>query len=1099
MEKVGKIPEIITVFCPEIEVPVFTDRKFSEVFWERGYKTDKFYKRSVIISNPDFGKTYPESNFKTEICLGRDKNFLYIGVKCFDNEKEKIKFEHKENQGEIHLDDSIELFFDINHNHSEYYQLIINGEGYYSSFHRGKSGRKKFWNVNLKTKKIEVKDGWGIEIAIDIKSFKKAITKNSVWGFNAGRNFSAGDWEKRIPASLSPLHYNRWDIPSRFSDLYFTKTEIVLKNFFINGKSVFFNDKNIFISPQIKYGNNKLKIKITNRKKSEIEIIIKTGKEKEKFKINSSHLLCNFFKKYNKNERNKTIEIILKKGNRTFFIGRWDISILPLFEFKENLIFPEKSKIILNADNDFIKGKKIILQNNKIKKILKGRKELKLNIKNLSEINLSIIDKKGEILNEKKIHLKKIPHYLKPSSFEKKHPFLFKIDPSLIRKEKRLKIVYEKIKKEVDSFIKKPSPLPLQSCASLTLYRCFKHGARLINLGNGRHRCPVDGEILEDKLLDYSYLFWEHGKNFSIATFSSFLYLIEKKQKYLKIAKRILLFYSRNYDKFQYNISLFKENFHSGVIRDSILVESDLITMAAFTFDMIYNYLNEKERKIIKDGLLIPSCEKMMKFPGGKGNWKTHLNLALVSTGLVLRNEDFVQAGIGNERGFLFDMEKCVTKGGFWHQGAIGYHFYVLTPYTHMAEILLKSLNINLYKNKKFQKMFLAPVLFSFPDGSFPNIGTGGGGKISDYSPLYEISGEKVPALKPFIPYLVKFLSYDKEEGNELLLLTNEKRLKKEKYEKTKSSKTLPSVNFPEIGYGILRDGKEKIQQLVFVYGKSHHGKGQPDKLSFSLFGDGKLLSPDPGYLSYTHPLTPSWYYRTIAHTTVVVDFKNQNYGQAPLLCYFDGEIKVVGATSSNIYQGIEANRIMVLKKNILIDFFILKGDKKHIFDYFIHHYGKIKIREKMVKINEPILQVGGYQHIKEIRKSKEKKNLWKVEWILYDKSKTISYFYSSLQSEIYSGNGPRYGGDIKSKKEIKPIPLIFLRCNGNLAIFSSIMEIGVKRKKIKNVKFLKNSDFFSIKWDGEEIKFFNEKIEYKKETVLKIPFEKKFSLFPLK
>ena len=60
-------------------------------------------------------------------------------------------------------------------------------------------------------------------------------------------------------------------------------------------------------------------------------------------------------------------------------------------------------------------------------------------------------------------------------------------------------------------------------------------------------------------------------------------------------------------------------------------------------------------------------------------------------------------------------------------------------------------------------------------------------------------------------------------------------------------------------------------------------------------------------------------------------------------------------------------------------------------------------------------------------------------------------------------------------------------------------MEIGVKRKKIKNVKFLKNSDFFSIKWDGEEIKFFNEKIEYKKETVLKIPFEKKFSLFPLK
>lgn len=1092
----NEIPEIVTVLCSEIKLPSFTSKQFSHTFWENGYKTDKFYKRSVIITDPDFGKPYPLSPYKTEICLGRDKKFLYIGVKCFDNQKEKIKFTHLENQSEVHLDDSIELFFDINHSHNEYYQLIVNGAGYYSSYYRGKNRRKKFWQVNVLTKPLEIENGWGVEIAIDIASFKKKIKRSSIWGFNAGRNFSTYNWEDRVPASLSPLHYQAWDVPSRFADMYFKENGIFLKDFLINGESVFFNDENLFLSPELTYGKNKLKVRIKNSKKKKIEIITKIGQEKENVFIKNSGLSYPFRIEKIDEKKQRTVEIILKGKNRIFFRGKWDVKFSPLVNFKPCILFPEKNKILLNADIDFLKDKKIIVENKKTKKIFTGKKEIFLKENFYGKFKVTILNKEGEVLTEKTFNLQKPPSYLKiPYSSGDTHPSIFRIGPSLkekIKGDRRLKKIYEKIKKEVDNFIENPTPLPLQSSASLTFYRCFKHGARLINLGNGKHKCPVDEEILKNKLLDYSYLFWQHSENFATAVFSAFLYLIDKKSKYLKTAKKILLFYSKNYDKFQYNNPLIWKNIHSGRIRDSILVESDLITLASFTFDMIYNHLNKEERKTIIEKMLIPICEKMVKYHGGKGNWKTHLNLALVSSGIVLKNPYYIQAGIGKERGFLFDMEKCVTKGGFWHQGAIGYHFYALHPYVQIAEIISKTYQVNLYKNRKFQKMFLAPVLFSFPDGSFPNIGTGGGGKISDFSSIYEIAAEKVPLLKPFLSYLAKFL-IDNEGENGLFILTGDKNLKKEKYKK--ESKPLPSVNFSEIGYGILRDGKEKVQQIVFVYGKTHPGKGQPDKLSFSLFGDNKLLAPDPGYLSYTNPLTPSWYYRTIAHNTVVVDFKNQDYGKAPFLCYFDGEIKIIGAVSNEIYPDIESTRIMLLKNNILIDFFVLKGKKKHTFDYFIHHYGKIKIDGKFKKFSEPVLQYGGYQHIKNVRKSKNKKNLWKVEWTLEDKSKTISHLFSFPRAEIYSGDGPRYGGDIKSKKEIKPIPLIFLRNEGEYAAFSFIMEVGVKKEKIKDVKFSKGKKCFSINYGKDKIKIYNNRLEYNEE---KISFKRKIRLFSL-
>jgi oligo-alginate lyase len=947
----------VTHSCPVVKVPVFSAHNFSTEFWKQSYRTDRFFRRDMFTCDPDWGNPYPPAPISSTLALGRDKKFFYIGVRSYEPEPEKLLAKHLENQKEIWLDDSFEFFFDTEHNHRDYFHLIVNSAGFFYT-ERIKRGRKVQWVVYPETRTFRWEKGWGLEVSIPLNSF--TVRKSAVWGFNAGRNFGIEDNEKRVKESLVFFNSGRWDVPEGFADLYFRTPGHYLRKFFIN--------KQRFTIPEQKrlvhYGKNILSLSLNKKTKRRLNVNIRIGGFITEVSIPEGKKTFSFpfvIKKQVSLIGNPFLSLILKDNNRVLYTGRW--------------------MVILDRRD--------------------GKKE--------------------------------ISEWISSLRFSKHPRMLYKEENinavrEQVRTDKSVSDIYDAIKKEADEFVKGFVPPPDKPAEHLTHYRCFKHGARLEYVAPGRHRCPVDGEILTGKLLDASYLFWEHARYFNKAAELAFLYLIEGNKEYRDKAKYILLFYARNYHSFPLR-SVYP---HSARIRGAVLTESGLVLYAALAYDALYNDLTPKERRTINNRFFKPACKPLAEYPGGKGNWKSQLNLALVAVGIATGNRDYINLGAGAERGFLFDIRNCVTKDGFWHQGAIGYHFFVLGAYLWVAELLKQSFGLNLYRYKRFQKMFIAPLLFAYPDGKFPNIGTGGGGKISDYKAYYNIALARISAMKQYESVIRPGVEMSRS-GDALMDFI---RLTPEiagygKILNLNREYKIPSANMSDIGYAVLRSGKGKETcQAVFVYGKTHHGKGQPDKLSFDLFGRGRLLAPDPGYASYTNPLSPGWYYRTIAHNTIVVDSISQSSGNAKLLCFSDGAVKVAGAYSKDIYPGIESFRILMLKEDILFDIFAINGEEKHTFDYFIHHYGKVEVEGRFREIRS-IHPTGGYQYIKDIKKFAGRKNLWQAGWILDKGVVSSSAFYSLPAGELYTGEGPRYGGDIKNRDEDMPIPLVMQRTAG--------------------------------------------------------------------
>jgi hypothetical protein len=121
---------------------------------------------------------------QTVFYLGYTRKALYVAVKAEEPYIKEISAKET-NPWQVWRDDCIELFFDINHTYSNYYQLIINTKGVIGS----NKDRYEGWSPKIKTATKLYQNYWVMEIEIPFREFKKArIRKNTVWGVNLARN-----------------------------------------------------------------------------------------------------------------------------------------------------------------------------------------------------------------------------------------------------------------------------------------------------------------------------------------------------------------------------------------------------------------------------------------------------------------------------------------------------------------------------------------------------------------------------------------------------------------------------------------------------------------------------------------------------------------------------------------------------------------------------------------------------------------------------------------------------------------------------------------------------------------------------------------------
>ena len=100
--------------------------KLNGNFLKPEYKNLKVYSNFVNLLDT---KQKPEA--RTEFKIAHDGANIYIAVKAFEPEVDKLKTKVTKRDGKVWADDSITLMFDVNGDRLSYYNLIINPRAYF--------------------------------------------------------------------------------------------------------------------------------------------------------------------------------------------------------------------------------------------------------------------------------------------------------------------------------------------------------------------------------------------------------------------------------------------------------------------------------------------------------------------------------------------------------------------------------------------------------------------------------------------------------------------------------------------------------------------------------------------------------------------------------------------------------------------------------------------------------------------------------------------------------------------------------------------------------------------------------------------------------
>ena len=126
---------------------------------------------------------------KTEVGFLYDEKNLYIGVKCYDSEPDKIIAREMRRDAIVDDDDYFEMVLDTYHDHRSGYYFITNPHGVKREARLANEGRdyNPAWDGLWSCKAKITEEGWFVEIAIPWKTLRFAEESSSGWGINFAR------------------------------------------------------------------------------------------------------------------------------------------------------------------------------------------------------------------------------------------------------------------------------------------------------------------------------------------------------------------------------------------------------------------------------------------------------------------------------------------------------------------------------------------------------------------------------------------------------------------------------------------------------------------------------------------------------------------------------------------------------------------------------------------------------------------------------------------------------------------------------------------------------------------------------------------------
>jgi len=441
------------------------------------------------------------------------------------------------------------------------------------------------------------------------------------------------------------------------------------------------------------------------------------------------------------------------------------------------------------------------------------------------------------------------------------------------------------------------------------------------------HFCPACDSVWKGhKRFDWAWVNKVHEANLKYLTASMYIYLATGEKKYAGFIRDMLLDYAGKYPTyFGHNVNREATTVNGGKMFGQSLDEAVWASDAARAFNVAREVMTPAEIEKIETGYLQPCADMLLNRKFG-GNWQVWHNSGLIALGVALQNDSIIDVALNDGKcGYYQLFRQHVYDDGWWSEGSPIYHFYPLRAMLLSADAV-RCRDIDLYDGKLFNMLY-SPSRGVYADLTFPahNDGWYGESLVAQVK-LYEIAYKRYgdPQFRNIF-----FQCYSKTER-----LDPEALLNPENIEAGNGSFQQEGINFPDLGVGILRSGNKIV---VLKYGPHGGGHGHPDKLSISVHDGEKEIATDMGTSAYGVPDFTRWYRKTVAHSTVVVDKKDQIPSTGKLISFQtskDGG--TVEAAAEEAYPGVKMERKLRLKKNKLTDEFYCESDENHVFDYVL-------------------------------------------------------------------------------------------------------------------------------------------------------------------
>lgn len=440
------------------------------------------------------------------------------------------------------------------------------------------------------------------------------------------------------------------------------------------------------------------------------------------------------------------------------------------------------------------------------------------------------------------------------------------------------------------------------------------------------HYCDLCDKYWENNnRFDWAWINHVHLQNRIYLTSCMYLYIVTGDAEYAEYIRDMMLDYASKYLTYLNHDTARKTGPWGGKMFGQSLDEAVWASDACRAYRVAKPVMSEEEIRKIETGYLTP-CADLLLGRRGDANWQVWHNSGLIALGVALQNDSIIDVAVNDpECGYHVQMERHVRDDGWWSEGSPVYHYYPLHAMLLSADAL-RCRGINLY-DKKLYKMLASPASAVYTDLFFPSHNDGWYGEsLVAQVHLYELAYKRYKD-----PFFLDVLSqcYRYTERNLVEALLNNIDMKI-----ATAPSSWPSMNFEDTGYAVLRSGSKTV---VLKYGPHGGGHGHPDKLSISIHDGDKELVSDMGTSAYGVPAFIQWYRKTLSHSTLTVDGKDQRPTTGELISFKDtkqgGEVK---ARVVDAYPGIEMDRQLTLYKDKLTDLFTATSPEKQLYDYIL-------------------------------------------------------------------------------------------------------------------------------------------------------------------